>query len=339
MAFDTNRPTTKEAEDDHEEAEQQKVRSRDLNTWTRDIHRAFVEAIMSQGIERASPAVIQKEMTLKHKAVTTERIKSKLQKYRVAKKKSVAQFMEEYDEWKANVGTPKQNAADRASSDVVTSIPQPSASSAVHLLGGEVAAFLSHAVMSDEQSAPGADMKLSGTDASSSIDGSLDHKDGTLRVAFPQISEEERESSIGKAMLHVWEILENLSKQRSGGINKTGVTTSTENLATTPTFEQLGSIFAGLTDPSQLSAGFDSLLHSHDPNLQHQDQTFVSPHYSFESAHATADDGGDSPTDSNEMISDAALLGVLEAMEGAQWGETEDDCGSLDANSRSRQTP
>ena len=47
--------------------------------WNLNTHRAFVEAVMKNGISQASPAVIRQEMTLETEAVTSERIKSKLQ--------------------------------------------------------------------------------------------------------------------------------------------------------------------------------------------------------------------------------------------------------------------
>eukprot|EP00977_Amphora_coffeiformis_P015801 scaffold4735_cov76-Amphora_coffeaeformis.AAC.1 len=77
MAFDKKRPASKTEPEDHETVNREGMN--EYGTWSPEIHRAFVEAIMTEGIERASPAVIQKEMTLNTEAVTTERIKSKLQ--------------------------------------------------------------------------------------------------------------------------------------------------------------------------------------------------------------------------------------------------------------------
>ena len=45
-------------------------------------HRMFVAAIYKAGIKHASPSVIMENMTLSHKAITSERVKSHLQKYR-----------------------------------------------------------------------------------------------------------------------------------------------------------------------------------------------------------------------------------------------------------------
>ena len=326
MAFDKKRPASEAEEaDEHETVNREKVGMDEQGTWSPDIHRAFVEAIMSQGIERASPAVIQKEMTLNTEAVTTERIKSKLQKYRSAKEKSLAQFMKEYDEWhwNANAGTLTQNVPGAIEPCNSISDPQSMARSTAHALGGDVAAVLTHAVMSEDQSEAGAAMKLSASEASPAIEGILNHRDGSLRIAFPHLSEHEKGSSIGKALEHVWGILGALSEQRARDFNRKPEITTPDDPAT--------SIFKQPTNSIQYSHGLHSNMH--DPNQEQQEQSLVSPHYSFESAHATGADDADSPEDSHQMVSDGGLLGVLEAIEEAPWGVTGDDCGSLDGNS------
>ena len=85
--------------------------------WTEEDHRSFVEAIYEIGLKHASPSVILEKMVLvnadnanrkksdkkkhnrHHPQLTSERVKSHLQKYRNNKIKSYTEFMGEYDAW------------------------------------------------------------------------------------------------------------------------------------------------------------------------------------------------------------------------------------------------
>ena len=66
--------------------------------WSEELHRDFVSAIFDFGVTNASPAVILKQMMIKDSEVTSERVKSHLQKYRIHRDRSKQQFMTEYDE-------------------------------------------------------------------------------------------------------------------------------------------------------------------------------------------------------------------------------------------------
>ena len=66
--------------------------------WTTDLHRQFVEAIFSAGIKHASPSVLLDLMSNAHNfPLTSERVKSRLQKYRNHSDKSRSDFLQEYD--------------------------------------------------------------------------------------------------------------------------------------------------------------------------------------------------------------------------------------------------
>ena len=298
--------------------------------WPPEFHRAFVEAIMAQGIERASPAVIQKEMTLNTQAVTTERIKSKLQKYRSAKQKSLAQFMKEYDESAANTGTLTQATVSGEITPQNSKCgPHFGAGHTTHPLGGDVAALLTRAVISEEQTKAKA-MKFCGLEEYETIEGSFDHRDGSLRIAFPYLSEDEKESGIGKALSHVWGILGALGEQRPHDFSTKSQTINAENHATT-ILKQPGSSDISAANSYQYPHELHS--QSYHLNQKQQDQTFVSPHSSFENAHGIADD--DSPGNVDPILSDAALLGVLESIdEETPWGANGGDCDFLDGNVR-----
>ena len=79
-----------------EESSRKKPRKMPLK-WSEELHRDFVSAIFEFGVTNASPAVILKQMMTNDNEVTSERVKSHLQKYRVHRDRSKQQFMAEYD--------------------------------------------------------------------------------------------------------------------------------------------------------------------------------------------------------------------------------------------------
>jgi len=106
---------------------------KNLQFWE-EWHRKFVETIFEVGLKHASPSVIMEQMTQLNDAVTSERVKSHLQKYRNNRVKSEAEFMEEYDRWM------KQKKTETASGQTATTTTS-------RLLGGDAAAFVSYSVM------------------------------------------------------------------------------------------------------------------------------------------------------------------------------------------------
>mmetsp|Transcript_33017 Transcript_33017/g.79836 ORF Transcript_33017/g.79836 Transcript_33017/m.79836 type:complete len:591 (-) Transcript_33017:99-1871(-) len=65
-------------------------------TWPDDLHRDFVSAIFDVGLKHSSPSTIIEHMP-KNPDITTERIKSHLQKYRLHRQKSKQEFMTSYE--------------------------------------------------------------------------------------------------------------------------------------------------------------------------------------------------------------------------------------------------
>lgn len=65
-------------------------------TWPEDLHRDFVSAIFDVGLKHSSPSTIIEHMP-KNPDITTERIKSHLQKYRLHRQKSKQEFMSSYE--------------------------------------------------------------------------------------------------------------------------------------------------------------------------------------------------------------------------------------------------
>ena len=65
-------------------------------SWPEELHRDFVAAIFDVGLKHSSPSTLLEQMP-KHEQITTERIKSHLQKYRLHRVKSKKEFMASYD--------------------------------------------------------------------------------------------------------------------------------------------------------------------------------------------------------------------------------------------------
>ena len=64
--------------------------------WPDELHRDFVSAVFDVGLKNSSPSSILEQMH-PHEQITTERIKSHLQKYRIHRQKSKMDFMSSYE--------------------------------------------------------------------------------------------------------------------------------------------------------------------------------------------------------------------------------------------------
>ena len=129
-----------------------KENTMDGDGWTEPaLHSQFVKAIHNLGVHQASPSVIMEHMTLHHADLTSERVKSHLQKFRKNNEKSTADFMQEYESWIQKALT--MGAADGA---VALNRFCPSTVAKMlgseMLLGGHVPALLSYQVMMEEES-------------------------------------------------------------------------------------------------------------------------------------------------------------------------------------------
>mmetsp|Transcript_2268 Transcript_2268/g.4192 ORF Transcript_2268/g.4192 Transcript_2268/m.4192 type:complete len:616 (-) Transcript_2268:188-2035(-) len=65
--------------------------------WNYELHRAFVECIFMEGLKACSPSVLMDQMHIKAEYITSERVKSHLQKFRRNNHRSVEEFMTVYD--------------------------------------------------------------------------------------------------------------------------------------------------------------------------------------------------------------------------------------------------
>lgn len=149
-------------------------------TWPDELHRDFVSAIFDIGLKNASPSALIEHMPA-HDQLTSERLKSHLQKYRINRAKSKKEFMSCYD---ASLGNYQ-----------ATGIKTKSLGS------GEVAAHLAYATMNEpEETEPQAQMPEahSNTTAEATHDMPSPMRGGAL--VLPKLTEAEKQSPIGASM-------------------------------------------------------------------------------------------------------------------------------------------
>ncbi|KAL7580128.1 hypothetical protein ACA910_012887 [Epithemia clementina (nom. ined.)] len=145
---DSSGDSSNESDDDNDDDYGDGEDADDAPSWTSDAHRAFVEAVFHVGIRQASPSVILELMRNEdNQPLTTERVKSRLQKYRNNLRRSHSEFMQEYDTWitkaltvgRAGGGT---NYADPSAIVEMMGIDQ--------LMGGDVAAYLTYSCIAED---------------------------------------------------------------------------------------------------------------------------------------------------------------------------------------------
>lgn len=161
--------------------------------WTEQVHRQFVEAIMMSGMKQASPSVILEQMCFQHERLSSERVKSRLQKYRSNRDKSESEFMLEYDSWMQTALT--MGATTMTSPSTIAEM-MGSADNRPHLLGGHAAAFVSFAALSEEHStAQPIKMPLPPDLPTQDFVGA--------RIPNPILTPQERKSHLGASIMHV----------------------------------------------------------------------------------------------------------------------------------------
>jgi SHAQKYF class myb-like DNA-binding protein len=184
-------------------------------TWPEDLHRDFVSAIFDVGLKQSSPSTILEHMP-KHEQITTERIKSHLQKYRLHRAKSKKEFISSYEASLRKFQN--QGGAAAAGSNTIS--------------GGEVAAHLTYS--NTENAADGGKDVASPASAPLSSE-SANHRDGlpaeipvhgdasqmnhpppqeqNESLMLPELTELEKQSPIGSAMGYLMGLFFSLRQQ------------------------------------------------------------------------------------------------------------------------------
>jgi SHAQKYF class myb-like DNA-binding protein len=176
-------------------------------TWPEDLHRDFVSAIFDVGLKHSSPSTILEHMP-KNDQITTERIKSHLQKYRMHRAKSKKEFATSYD-----------HALSKLQANGLNGVKSLSA--------GEVPAHLAYTALQEQQQGNGNNNNISSPVTSSPmLDKSAMNNNhnqspkqapgrqpGGDALMLPQLTEAEKASPIGASMGYLMGLFFSLKQQ------------------------------------------------------------------------------------------------------------------------------
>lgn len=187
--------------------------------WPDELHRDFVSAVFDVGLKHSSPSSLLEQMP-PHEQITTERIKSHLQKYRLHRQKSKKEFMASYESTLLKMKSGEHDLDASA------------------LNCGEVAAHLAFSTMNEKE--------ITSVDPSSLVQG------GVLQL--PQLTEEEKRSPVGASMGYLMGLFFSLKQQLE--IQREGKYHNGDGPAITPsTSPQSSVVLPTDSAPSNTSAG------------------------------------------------------------------------------------
>ena len=174
--------------------------------WSVEEHRAFADAIYNIGLKHSSPTVIRENMSpTTPEAVTLERIKSHLQKYRAKRIEAEKEFLGSYDAWMSDALRFVHGKQNDEQDNTFKSVDLPADMTNIFKLSsGAIAAHIGFSVMMEPetQSCP-VDKGLiplesfHNTEALPFQSYLDDHK---KEIQFPRLSVEEKQSSLGLSM-------------------------------------------------------------------------------------------------------------------------------------------
>ena len=175
----------------------------DGNGFSHDNHRALVEAVYEVGLKNASPAVILENMTSTPECVTSERVKSHLQKYRQNRVKAKEEFMASYDRWIRKVLPVESDTSEKQMASPAALLEAMGSDS---LAAGEIAASLTYSVLMNDTSifsVEKGDVADIDSQEGKTSDDYLSYLSSSAALSFPTLTKAEEASSVGQALLHV----------------------------------------------------------------------------------------------------------------------------------------
>ena len=213
--------------------------------WPDELHRDFVSAVFDVGLKHSSPSAILEQMA-PNEQITTERIKSHLQKYRLHRQKSKKEFMSSYDSTLSKMKS-GESEFDTTSMNC-----------------GEKAAHLTYSTMNEKEV----------VDSTSLMEG------GVLQL--PQLTEDEKHSPVGASMGYLLGLFFSLKQQlhaqrASQGISIDGpaiIPSTSPQPSVVPQDQALSSASAPFSNSGAEAAQVQSTVSvdGSDPNFQYQGQ-------------------------------------------------------------------
>ena len=182
--------------------------------WPDELHREFVAAVFDVGLKHASPSALlefldSSTMASNGGAITSERAKSHLQKYRLHRGRSKREFLASYDA--AVTKMRRQKKGYLADEDEISA-----------LAGGEVAAHLTcvasatddaHAALPPVTANDGGGGKIAAATATAAVAAATSASGNVLHL--PRLTEEEKRSPIGASMGYLMGLFFALQQQLS----------------------------------------------------------------------------------------------------------------------------
>mmetsp|Transcript_26461 Transcript_26461/g.29684 ORF Transcript_26461/g.29684 Transcript_26461/m.29684 type:complete len:282 (-) Transcript_26461:151-996(-) len=195
--------------------------------WKEDESERFVSSIFEIGLKNASPAIIMENMCMKQtqkvEMITSERVKSKLQKYRNNKEKSKQEFMGKYRTFLKRIKSSEETGAIQDGSDISSLMGVMGSGN--KLLGGDTAGYLTYTVMKENNKEKKkkkdknniCEDSTEGTNVLSTNvlrKGARDYVDNYAgsAIQFPILTETEKKSSLGIAMTFIMGLFLSMSQ-------------------------------------------------------------------------------------------------------------------------------
>ena len=152
--------------------------------WPEEAHRDFVSAVFDVGLKQSSPAALLEYMPKKEE-ITSERVKSHLQKYRIHRNKSRQEFINNYDGSFHKLNAAVSHRVNRSSKNRNEENIPSGGGGGLHvsdpwrLSGGDHAAYLTYCIMAED--------RLAASDLTSSPNHAVDdaHASPAATTAIP----------------------------------------------------------------------------------------------------------------------------------------------------------
>ena len=232
--------------------------------WPDELHREFVAAVFDVGLKHASPSALlefldSSAMTANGGVITSERVKSHLQKYRLHRGRSKREFLASYDAAVSKMR--RQRKGYLADDDEISA-----------LAGGEVAAHLTcvasatddaHAALLPATANDGGGGKIAAATAAAASASSA----SSNVLYLPRLTEEEKRSPIGASMGYLMGLFFALQQQLSHQRAVQQVRQQEQHLEQE---EQLALPSPPSTNPAGPS--YDAYVAPQEPQQQHQQQ-------------------------------------------------------------------
>lgn len=239
--------------------------------WPDELHREFVAAVFDVGLKHASPSALlefldSSTMASNGGAITSERVKSHLQKYRLHRGRSKREFLASYDAAVAKMRRQKRGYL--ADEDEISA-----------LAGGEVAAHLTCVASATDDAHAAALPPVTANDGGGELGGGKIAAATAAAAAaaatsasgnvlhLPRLTEEEKRSPIGASMGYLMGLFFALQQQLSHQRAVQQVRQQEQHLEQE---EQLALPSPPSTNPAGPS--YDAYVAPQEPQQQHQQQ-------------------------------------------------------------------